>query len=224
MKSVQSFWINLLLILLVVETKCLQTLVPCRKMRTRAFSVTSPSSSTLSKVKQQLVCRHESMELEDEESSLSATEEKLLFIARRLKLEVLDLDEGIYGYDSQDNRYGLEVVHSNITDKTGDGLGIGLTEVAASASRDGRGLVLISDVVGPALDTDCTLRVGDVLTGVSTEGFRERLTGLDYDRTVEVIGRAKQVAAEAASKKGEKSPGYIRFEADRLVEHGLLSL
>jgi hypothetical protein len=95
------------------------------------------------------------------------------------------------------------VVHSNIIDKTGDGRGIGLTEVASSANGDGRGLVLISDVFGAALDTDCTLQVADVLTGVSTEGFRERLTGLDYDRTVEVIDRAKQAAAEAASKKGE---------------------
>jgi hypothetical protein len=55
---------------------------------------------------------------------------------------------------------------------------------------------LVSGVFGAAAEVDHPLAVGDVLTGVSVEGtdFRERLTALNYDATVEAIGRAKAVA------------------------------
>jgi hypothetical protein len=163
-------------------------------------------------------------------SSSSSLDEQLYEVAKRLKRNVLDLEGRIYGgYESKDNNYGLQVVHSRISlnDATVEGLGIELTEVVASTSGDGLGLVLISDVFGAAAipkNDDCKLQVGDVLTGVSVEGsnFRERLTGLDYDRTVEAIGRAKQAAAEAIKDKGRT--GTVIFDAERLVERATITV
>jgi ferredoxin len=134
-------------------------------------------------------------------------------IAQNLKLEIMDLEEGIYGYDVKDQRYGLEVVRTTI-DVGGGGLGIELTEMASGG--DGRGLVLVSGVLGAAAEVDHPLALGDVLTGVSVEGtdFRERLTALNYDLTVEAIGRAKAVA-------GAKQ---LSFEADRLVERAPITV
>jgi hypothetical protein len=170
-------------------------------------------------------------------SSISEIEEKLVEIGRRLKLTVLDLDEGIYGYDSQDNRFGLEVIHSSITvPPDGESLGLQLTEIASSTSQDGRGLVLVSDVFGEAAAhvTDSAvsssasndrLKVGDVLTGVRVEGsdFSERLTGLDYDLIVEAIGRAKE-AAEACRRQGSTANPVLNFEANRLVERAAITV
>lgn len=159
-----------------------------------------------------------------------AEEDRLFEIARRLKLEVLDVEDGHYGYESQDYRFGLEVLHSKIPiiagrkiggDVDESELGVELTEMAGAP--DGRGLVLISGVSGAAAATSPTLRVGDVLTGVSVEGtsFRERLTGLNYELTVEAIARAKEAAAELASRTdAPDSAGHaaVSFEADRLVK------
>lgn len=162
---------------------------------------------------------------------LSLTEEDRLFeIARRLKLEVLDVDDGHYGYESQDHRFGLEVLHSTIPIIAGGSigggadesdLGVELTEMAGAP--DGRGLVLISGVSGAAAATSPTLRVGDLLTGVSVEGtsFRERLTGLNYELTFEAIARAKKAAYELASRTDTPDStrhATVSFEADRLVE------
>jgi len=191
-----------------------------------AFLTLSPSTT---KQKSEIgnriknVCVSAAAEDDGFDLSSCSLEEKLYGIARRLKLEVMDLDEGIFAYDSQDNRFGLEVVHSTILDSDGEGLGIELTEVASAG--DGRGLVLISNVFGAASKAvDCVLQVGDVLTGVSVEGTdkRYRLTALDYDRTVEDIGSAKQEAAKAA--KDGRGNGAIRFEADRLVERATIKV
>jgi ferredoxin len=130
---------------------------------------------------------------------------QLLEIAKRLKLEVFDLDEGIFGFDSQDHRYGIEVVKINI--ETEDGLGLVLTEMAGNA--DGRGLVLVSEVSGNAAKASPSIEVGDVITGViAGDDFRERTTGLNYDRTVEAIGRAKE----------ESTDGTLMLELNRLVK------
>jgi 2Fe-2S iron-sulfur cluster binding domain len=158
-----------------------------------------------------------------------AVEDRLFDIARRLKLEVQDFDEGIYGYDSQDHRFGLEVLHTTIpftATKNKDGslegccLGVELREMAGAS--DGRGLVLVSAVFGAAASVSPKLQVGDALTGVSVEGtpFRERLIGLNYEGTCEAIARAKEAACELAARNGATTTGPVRvsFEADRLVK------
>jgi hypothetical protein len=128
-----------------------------------------------------------------EEARTATDEEKRLdAIAHQLKLEIYDLDEGVYGYATRDSHYGLEVLHSSIltTSEQGGALGIELTEMASSC--DGRGLVLISGISGATMDSE--LQVGDALTRVRGGNFQECLTGLNYDLTVEAITEAKQAA------------------------------
>jgi hypothetical protein len=56
-------------------------------------------------------------------------------VYRRLKLEVLDLDEGVVGIESRDPRFGIEIV--KVVDiPRAPSLGLELVEVAASG--DGR--------------------------------------------------------------------------------------
>jgi ferredoxin len=135
-----------------------------------------------------------------------ALDAKLLQIAQSLKLEIFDLDEGLFGFDSRDNRYGLEVVKTKVS--TDGGLGLVLTEMAGNV--DGRGLVLISEVSGNAAKASPPIQVGDVLIGViaPSTNFRERTTGLNYDRTIEAIGRAKEAATD----------GILMLEINRLVK------
>lgn len=131
---------------------------------------------------------------------------KLLQIAQSLKLEIFDLDEGIFGFDSRDNRYGLEVVKTKVS--VDGGLGLVLTEMAGNV--DGRGLVLISEVTGNAARASPPIEVGDIITGViaPSTNFRERTTGLNYDRTIEAIGRAKEAATD----------GIVMLELNRLIK------
>lgn len=121
-------------------------------------------------------------------------------------MEIFDLDEGLFGFDSRDNRYGLEVIKTKVS--TEGGLGLVLTEMAGSV--DGRGLVLISEVTGNAAKAFPVIEVGDVLTGViaPSTNFRERTTGLNYDLTIEAIGRAKEAASD----------GVLLLEINRLVK------
>jgi ferredoxin len=154
----------------------------------------------------------------EEEVTTDTQDEKLYEIAKRLKLEIFDLDEGIFGFESQDNAYALEVIHTSITldAKTG-ALGLVLTEMAGNV--DGRGLVLVSDVTGPAQKAHpAAIQVGDVITGIrTTDGsVRERTTGLNYDRTVEAIGTVKEAAL---AKDGE-----MYLEIDRLVARSPLTV
>ena len=124
--------------------------------------------------------------------------------------KVFDLDEGIYGYDSKDSRFGIEVIKTCV--QTKGGLGLVLTEMAGS--NDGRGLVLVSDVSGNAAMANPKIQVGDIITGVITGDFRERTTELNYDRLVEVIGRAKDASSD----------GTLMLELDRLVERAVVTV
>lgn len=164
-----------------------------------------------------------------EETTLSSeeTEEevRLMKLAKTFKLEVWDMDEGIFGLDSKDNRYGIEVVRTELS--VDGGMGLVLTEMAGSP--DGRGLVLVSEVSGNALDASPhPILVGDCITGVMTsdgdnrDGGRhrmfERTVGLNYDGTVEAIGAVKEAVAAAGG--GDK----IVLELNRLVERARVSV
>jgi hypothetical protein len=59
----------------------------------------------------------------------------------QLKFEVTDLDEGIYGLESKDTAYAIEIAKVNVP-LGGSGLGLGLEEL--KRGRDGRGCVLVS--------------------------------------------------------------------------------
>ncbi|EEC46319.1 predicted protein [Phaeodactylum tricornutum CCAP 1055/1] len=135
-------------------------------------------------------------------------DQHLMDLAQKFKLEIFDLDEGLFGFDSKDNRYGLEVVHTNI-DVGNDGLGLVLTEMAGSP--DGRGLVMVSKITGNAAKANPqAIHVGDTITGVmANDGvLKERVTAFNYDKTVEAIGRAKESSTD----------GTITLELNRLIK------
>eukprot|EP00525_Craspedostauros_australis_P007948 CAMPEP_0198112204 /NCGR_PEP_ID=MMETSP1442-20131203/4087_1 /TAXON_ID= /ORGANISM="Craspedostauros australis, Strain CCMP3328" /LENGTH=319 /DNA_ID=CAMNT_0043768901 /DNA_START=248 /DNA_END=1207 /DNA_ORIENTATION=- len=132
---------------------------------------------------------------------------KLMGIAKKLKLDIFDLDEGVFSFASKENRYGLEIVRATMSLKDG-GLGLVLTEMAGSP--DGRGLVLIREVGGNATNANVPIHVGDAITGVITKNFRGRTTGLNYDRTVGIIGEAKKAAMD--------DDNQLTLELTRVVE------
>lgn len=151
---------------------------------------------------------HPQDEPDDDNEAGAAVNRRLEEVATRLKLEVFDLDGGLYGYESKDHLFGIEVVRTTIVPDANQGLGLVLTEVAGSAA-DGRGLVLVSQVGGAASRAIPPIGVGDALTGVSCGSVRARTTGLNYDGTVEAIGEAK-------ANLGSDAPG-ITLELNRLV-------
>lgn len=59
-----------------------------------------------------------------------ALDEKLLRIAKSVKMEIFDLDEVMYGLESKDSRYGLEVVKTDVQLGQDGSLGLVLTEMA----------------------------------------------------------------------------------------------
>lgn len=174
-----------------------------------AASNTTPESDSTFADQTAKTCNND----DDEE-----TMKQLLFIAQRLKLEVFDLDEGIFGFESQDSRFGIQVISTKLSLPRPDSdLGLVLTQVAGN--MDGRGLVLVSDIitstggVGTAAATARpAIQVGDTIVGIAVgNDFRERCTALNYDRTVEIIRDAKQHAAMSGSGT------TITLELNRLV-------
>ncbi|CAB9504234.1 2Fe-2S iron-sulfur cluster binding domain [Seminavis robusta] len=140
----------------------------------------------------------------------------LLEIASKLKLEIFDLEEGIYGYDCKDLRYGLEVVQTSI-DLTEQAAGLGLVLTEMASAPDGRGLVLISQVTGNAAKANPPIQVGDAISGIRAGGqFRERVTGANYDVTVQEIGKAKEIAMNSDQR--------IFLELNRLVERARITV
>lgn len=129
-------------------------------------------------------------------------QEHLMDLAKKLKLEVFDIDEGVYGLDVCDHDYGLEVVQATLPIHHDGNLGILLTEVAGS--NDGRGLVFITDTTTPIF------QIGDVITGVMTtdKKYKENTAGMNYDRLVEIINEAKQ----------ESKDHNLLIEVNRLVK------
>ena len=132
-------------------------------------------------------------------------EEHLMDLAQKLTLQVYDIDDGIYGFDSKDPHYGIEVIKTNV--KIEPTLGLELTELASGS--DGQGLVLVSGVHGNAAEAVPEIKVGDTITGVwSGTSYKERTTAVDYDLTVDAIAKAKEASND----------GTITLQINRLVE------
>jgi len=131
--------------------------------------------------------------------------EKLAFIAHKLKLQTYDVDTSVYGFDSKDFHYGIENIRTSL--KVDPSLGLELTEVAHS-DLDDRGLVLVTAVSGNAVDS--RIQTGDTIVGVfAGEGFKESTTAMSYEDTMDTIKRAKENVG---------SGGTIDLELNRLVK------
>jgi hypothetical protein len=112
-------------------------------------------------------------------------------LAARFKMEIFDLDEGIIGLDSRDSAFGIRVVGSELERQPGGSLGIELVEMAASSS-DTRGLVLVANAESARVlnQPAGSLLPGDAICAVGPLGGElARVEGLNYDETVEAIGR-----------------------------------
>lgn len=146
-----------------------------------------------------------------------AVESKLDEIAIKLRLRVFDVNTGVYGFESKDNAFGLENIHTAINVDHNGWLGLELTEVAHS-NVDHRGLVLVSKVEGHALH-ETPIHVGDVVIGVfAGDDFKESVTGFDYDDTVKVIQRAKKHSLDHGGH------GVVSLELNRLVKKATVHL
>eukprot|EP00977_Amphora_coffeiformis_P001414 scaffold287_cov173-Amphora_coffeaeformis.AAC.28 len=187
------------------------------------FAIDAPAPA--SRFRHDQVLRSNGASSSSRTDDVEITDEKLYEIARRLKLEIFDLEEGIFGFDSQDPYFGhlltffltpqsgetpgLEVIQTEIPlSSENPSLGLVLTEMAGN--KDGRGLVLVSEVTGNAKNARSSpILVGDVITGVRTSdgSLRERTTGLNYDRTVEAVGDVKEAAL--------KGDGTLHLELNR---------
>lgn len=143
-------------------------------------------------------------------------DEKLFQVASNLKLEIFDLDEGVYGFDSKNPKFGLEVVQAIVDLNGNDGIGLVLTEMAGD--NDGRGLTLVSAVTGQASLATNPIQIGDTITGVivDDQDYRERSLGLNYDRTVEILSEAKELAIAGKGK--------LQLELNRLVERASITV
>lgn len=192
-----------------VQSRILQIPPTWKQPQQTLFLRTYSSSSLLTASNENVMDTTNIDENDDEETRKF---KYLMKIAQTLKLEIFDLEEGIYGYDCKDQQYGLEVIQTSIDLNAGsDGLGLVLDEMASSS--DGRGLVLISDVTGNAAKADPPIQIGDAITGIKAgPKFRERVTGSNYDVTVDVIGIAKDIAL------GPDGDGIISLELNRVVK------
>ena len=147
-------------------------------------------------------------QLQYEQEDLPHTGEKLDSIAHKLRLQVYDVDTGVYGLESKDPDYGIETIRTSLHLDDLDMMGIELTEVAHGGG-DHRGLVLISAVHGDAKVKP--IHVGDIIVGVFCgEHFKESTTGADYEETIQVLERAKQHARSLGGST-------ISVELNRLV-------
>ncbi|KAL3938509.1 MAG: hypothetical protein SGARI_001716 [Bacillariaceae sp.] len=130
-------------------------------------------------------------------------------VAHKLRLQAYDLDSGVYGMESKDPDYGIEVVRTylHMEEDDQDRLGLELMEMAHGSS-DHRGLVLVNQEVA----TSKPIHTGDTIVGVFVgENFKESTTGLDYDETVDVLNRAKDYAKSIGGTT-------ISLELNRLVK------
>lgn len=153
-----------------------------------------------------------SLLLHQDETHRHVDDATLEAIAHKLRLQVYDVDTGVYGLEPNDMDYGIETIRAFFHLHDGDDLiGLELTEVAhATTTADHRGLVLVSAVHGEA--KLIPVHVGDVLIGVFCgEHFKESTTGLDYQGTVDVLERAKHYARSVGGST-------LSLEFNRLVK------
>jgi hypothetical protein len=115
-------------------------------------------------------------------------------VAHKLRLQVYDLDSGVYGFESKDPHYGIEVLRTTLHISEDNKLGLELTEVAHGRG-DHRGLVLVSGVLNQNVVQTNPIHIGDTIVGVFVgDHFKESTTDIDYDETVDVLNRAKKYA------------------------------
>lgn len=96
--------------------------------------------------------------------------------------QVTDLDEGVYGLESKDVAYAIEIAKVNVP--LSGGLGLGLEEL--KRGRDGRGCVLVSALApGGNAEKSGKIKVGDMVCylGKEPKGM-VRTEGLDFEQTM----------------------------------------
>ena len=163
------------------------------------FSVSRPFSTALHQASSRVTDKAKVMDKLDE-------------IAHKLRLQVYDVDTGVYGFESKDPKYGIETIRTflHMDEFNLDAIGLELTEMA-HGGLDHRGLVLVSDILVDD-EQHRKIQVGDTIVGVFVgEHFKGSTTGLDYDETVDVLDRAKKYACDLGGST-------ISIELNRLVK------
>lgn len=131
--------------------------------------------------------------------------------------------------ESNDQSYGLQVIRTNVTVTADAGIGLVLEELMTSPTGGDGGLVLLRQVNGKAAQADPNpLLPGDMITRVSVVRddvslFSESTAALNYDRTIEILGHAKQIII--ADDESTSSGGVLlNLEINRLVERAKIRL
>jgi ferredoxin len=151
--------------------------------------------------------------VETSTSSDQDVNEKLEFVAHKLKLQCYDTDTGVYGIDTKDFHYGIEALRVKLPFEPS--LGLDLTEVA-HGDLDNRGLVLVSGLSGEA--SKSPIEIGDTIIGVfAGEDFKESTTALNFEETMNTIINAKLHASAAGDDT-------IEIELNRLVAKAKIKL
>lgn len=144
-------------------------------------------------------------------------------IAHKFRLQVYDVDTGVYGFESKDPDMGIEVIHAQVQMDSNGWLGLDLTEVAHS-DVDHRGLVLVSAVSDQQHHQTQDIQMGDTIVGVFVDDtFAESTTGLDYDETVRIINDAKLHATKRRSLEHGQA-GKLTLELNRLVKRATVQV
>mmetsp|Transcript_11850 Transcript_11850/g.14908 ORF Transcript_11850/g.14908 Transcript_11850/m.14908 type:complete len:330 (+) Transcript_11850:3-992(+) len=138
--------------------------------------------------------RHDGWKMKSNSLSMSLAEDSednsaalpLEEIARRMRMQVFDLDEGVYGLDSTDVNYGIEIVKVQVSREPS----LGLSLVEMMSGGDGRGLVLIDGITeGGNAEKAGKLKVGDTISWVGIEpNEMKRVEATDFDTTVDALG------------------------------------
>jgi len=129
--------------------------------------------------------------------------------------------------ESNDPSYGLNVIRTNVTVTADAGIGLVLEELL-STGGDG-GLVLLRQVTGNAAQADPNpILSGDMITRVSALSddvslFSESTAGLNYDKTIEILGQAKQIII-AAEDTINNNGLLLNLEINRLVKRAKIQL
>eukprot|EP00600_Ochromonadales_sp_CCMP1393_P007187 CAMPEP_0174969084 /NCGR_PEP_ID=MMETSP0004_2-20121128/8530_1 /TAXON_ID=420556 /ORGANISM="Ochromonas sp., Strain CCMP1393" /LENGTH=306 /DNA_ID=CAMNT_0016218463 /DNA_START=148 /DNA_END=1069 /DNA_ORIENTATION=+ len=128
-------------------------------------------------------------------------------IGSKFSLHVFDLDESLYGLDSRDPKYGIEVIKTQVPKRveptSSIPLGLNLVELASGHGSDSRGLVLVENVEEDGLVNtfgqgkiqrgDTIVSVSTIDTNIPTENKKTmRVEAQNLEETLDVIQRARQ--------------------------------
>lgn len=138
------------------------------------------------------------------------TERQLDMLSSKWKMVCYDADDGLFGLDSSDPLFGVEIVKCDMPTKGGFGLNL----IEYCRVNDGKPMVFVESICpGSNAAASNRLRPGDTLTYIGQEPHgMTRLEGLELDSTLATLNSA--LIAQSS----------VTIVAKRLVKRTVLNL